>query len=189
MSARRRSELFNRFSLPATPWKNGGGVTREIVRMPPGADMDSFDWRVSIAEISADGEFSRFPGVDRTIILLEGDGVYMDAVDHRLDTPLLPFAFSGDEHISAKLLGGTSIDFNVMTRRSKVRASVRVIRGTETLAKSRAGVLFAAKGAWTVGNHGLSDDTGIWWNDSPFEWTLTTSSENAALISVSIHDR
>ena len=34
---------FNTATLPATPWKNGGGATIEVVCQPPGAGMDSFD--------------------------------------------------------------------------------------------------------------------------------------------------
>jgi uncharacterized protein len=179
-------ERFDRAQLLATPWKNGGGVTREIVRVPLGADMESFDWRVSIAEISADGEFSRFPGVDRVTVLLEGDGVHMDSVDHRLDTPLVPFSFSGDEPIAARLLGGTSTDFNVMTRRSSARAEVRVIRAAETLAVCGAGVLFAARGEWRAGEHMLAPNGGVWWDGTPLAWTLAPRGEHAALIAVTI---
>ncbi|MGH7617845.1 MAG: HutD/Ves family protein, partial [Gemmatimonadaceae bacterium] len=102
--------VFERDQLPATPWKNGAGRTREIVRMPLESRMDDFSWRASIAELSADGPFSTFDGVDRVIILLNGAGVHLrsadGAVDHRLDTPLAPFAFAGETAISASLIGG-----------------------------------------------------------------------------------
>ena len=42
------------------PWRNGGGVTRELLAWPsPG------DWalRISVAEVERDGPFSRYPGV------------------------------------------------------------------------------------------------------------------------------
>lgn len=51
--------------LPATAWKNGGGVSREMACAPEGSDP--FDWRVSVATIEADGPFSRFNGIGRTI--------------------------------------------------------------------------------------------------------------------------
>ena len=35
---------FERSALPAQPCKNGGGVTREIVCMPPGTGLGQFDW-------------------------------------------------------------------------------------------------------------------------------------------------
>ena len=122
--------MLQRFAiadLSPTPWKNGGGSTREIVCRPPGAGMDGFDWRVSIATIAQSGPFSVFAGVDRVILLLDGDGVRLqsaDGIDHRLDQALQPFAFSGDEALDCTLLGGPSQDFNVMTRRSALRAEV-----------------------------------------------------------------
>ena len=76
---------FTREALTATPWKNGGGVTREIVCQPPGAGMDAFDWRVSIAHIASDGPFSAFAGVDRIITLLEGAGVRLHSTDGASD--------------------------------------------------------------------------------------------------------
>jgi environmental stress-induced protein Ves len=69
--------LFERAQLRATPWKNGGGVTREIACHPPQAGMQNFDWRISIAHIASDGDFSVFAGVDRVITLLEGGGVQL----------------------------------------------------------------------------------------------------------------
>ena len=114
---------FERSALPAQPWKNGGGVTREIVCMPPGTGLGQFDWRVSIAHIAGNGPFSAFAGINRVITLLDGPGVHLHspdgAIDHRLDTPLRPFAFQGEAPVQADLLGGAGChDFNVMTRRS-----------------------------------------------------------------------
>src|SRR4029077_2512621 len=57
------------------PWKNGAGRTTEIAVHPPGAALDAFAWRVSIADVEQDGPFSRFPGIDRTIVLLGGSGM------------------------------------------------------------------------------------------------------------------
>ncbi|MFN9927385.1 MAG: HutD family protein, partial [Phenylobacterium sp.] len=51
----------------AVPWKNGGGITRELAVWPPGASFDDFVWRVSMAEVHQDGPFSSFPGVDRIL--------------------------------------------------------------------------------------------------------------------------
>src|SRR5438105_15428583 len=57
---------------PPTPWKNGGGLTREVIVHPPGSDLSRFDWRVSLAEIRAPGPFSSLPGIDRRMAVLEG---------------------------------------------------------------------------------------------------------------------
>ncbi|MCZ0993430.1 HutD family protein [Streptomyces noursei] len=45
----------------AVPWRNGGGLTREVAAHPPGAGWDAFAWRVSLAEVTRDGPYSRCP--------------------------------------------------------------------------------------------------------------------------------
>jgi uncharacterized protein len=59
-------------SLQSSRWKNGGGKTTEIAVWPPGASLDAFDWRISMATVEQDGPFSEFPGIDRTLALLKG---------------------------------------------------------------------------------------------------------------------
>ena len=123
---------FNIAALPSMPWKNGGGVTRELLCQPAGATLAEFDWRISIADIAQSGPFSRFAGIDRCIVLLEGDGVLLQSEQgwqHALTTPGAPFCFAGEEACHATLLGAASRDFNVMTRRDRVRARVRCIDG------------------------------------------------------------
>ena len=121
---------FDLQTLPAMAWKNGGGVTREIVREPAGASLDDFDWRVSVADIAAAGPFSRFVGIDRHLLLLEGDGVNLTSVEAGLDVNLLAddtvLAFSGDVDMDSQLLGGAVRDFNVMTKRGVWQAQVSV---------------------------------------------------------------
>ena len=60
------------------PWKNGGGITREVLVEPDPADPAQFLWRISIATVAAPGPFSLFPGVDRSIAVLEGAGLRLD---------------------------------------------------------------------------------------------------------------
>lgn len=115
------------------PWKNGGGVTREVasgaVRDPDGTrePADGFDWRVSIADVDAGGPFSPFPGIDRVITLVEGEGMVL-TVDGtpQLVEPLSPFAFSGDATTDCLLKAGAVRDMNVMTRRGRATARVRI---------------------------------------------------------------
>jgi uncharacterized protein len=186
--------LFERDQLTPAPWKNGGGVTREIVRMPARSQIDDFSWRASIAELSAGGPFSTFEGVDRVIVLLSGAGVHLrssdGAVDHMLGTPLAPFAFAGESDISASLIGGSSSDFNILTRRGTTNADVRVVRAIERLASSRAGVLFAAQGAWSVrsgeATYALPESGGIWWEGESETWDLVPERAAGALIAVRV---
>ena len=116
---------------PAMPWKNGRGRTRELAVHPPGADMDDFLWRVSVAEVDCAAPFSAFPGIDRVIALLDGDGFTMtldDGRSHVLTTPCVPFAFPGEAKVDVALAGGSSRDFNLMLRRGRVRGDIEAWR-------------------------------------------------------------
>lgn len=184
--------MLQRFSiedLPATPWKNGGGGTREIVCRPPSAGMDGFDWRVSIATIAQAGPFSAFPGVDRVIMLLDGDGVHLRSsggIDHRLDQSHAPFAFPGDVALECTLLGGTSADFNVMTRRGTLRADVKVLRAASDIPAAQRGLLLALQGNWQLQGKNTKQTCaagqGLWWDAAPLAWQLTPLEDDAALV-------
>ena len=182
---------FDSATLPATPWKNGGGSTREIACWPPGSGLAYFEWRLSIATIAASGPFSVFPGIDRTIMLLAGDGVQLRAADHaiehRLSTLHRPFAFSGDVPIDCTLLGGASSDFNVMARRGRWHAKLQVLESAAALPSARHGMLLALRGQWQL--EGLSvidcaEGEGLWWADAAHAWHATPGSAEARLLAV-----
>lgn len=108
-----------------TRWKNGRGWTTELAAWPAGAH---FDWRVSIAEVDADCEFSAFPGIDRSILVLSGAGMELQVGDgppRTLRPGDGPFRFPGDLPARARLLGGPTRDFNVMTRLGACEHSLR----------------------------------------------------------------
>ncbi|KRE96596.1 histidine utilization protein HutD [Frateuria sp. Soil773] len=116
---------------PPRPWKNGLGRTREIAVHPPAAGMDDFLWRVSIAEVGSAAPFSSFPGIDRTIALLDGEGFTMtldDGRTHALTAPCEPFAFPGEAQVAVRLAGGPTRDFNLMVRRAQARGGLQVRR-------------------------------------------------------------
>jgi environmental stress-induced protein Ves len=132
------------------PWRNGGGRTTEIALHPPDATSDTFDWRVSVADVAANGPFSRFPGVDRTIVLITGAGMRLDGDGHaaELRTPFEPYAFSGDDGIECTLLNGAVRDFNLMLRRSRARGHVAIVRDEGMrIVPARFLVCYAAIGA------------------------------------------
>ncbi|GAB3581610.1 HutD/Ves family protein [Calidifontibacter terrae] len=119
------SEPIRWSDVEPTPWRNGGGVTREIAASPP--DTTDFDWRVSIADVDRPGQFSEFAGIDRVITLLEGEEMVLTSPtgEKRLE-PLQPYVFGGEEPIDCTLPSGPTRDFNVMTRRGRCAATVRV---------------------------------------------------------------
>ena len=135
--------------LKAVPWKNGLGITREIVVEPPGATMDDFLWRVSIADVDTASPFSAFPGIDRIIVLLEGDGFTMTLDgerEHALTTPCAPFAFAGEAQVDVTLAGGATRDFNLMVRRGKARGTVDVVHGPAIVDATDVALLYVAMG-------------------------------------------
>lgn len=114
------------------PWKNGKGETVEIAVFPEDASVDTFDWRISMAPVVSDGPFSVFPGIDRTLSILTGDGMML-SVEGMAPTVLgrksMPFSFAGDAKTEAVLQAGPITDLNVMTRRG--RFSHRVMRAEQ----------------------------------------------------------
>lgn len=114
----------------ATPWKNGGGVTREIAAWPPGAGLDAFHWRISLADVAADGPFSAFPGVDRILTVIGGEGLVLDIEGRTMRLqPGAPFAFPGETSVMARLTAGPIRDLNLMVRRGAWTATVQPWRG------------------------------------------------------------
>jgi environmental stress-induced protein Ves len=114
------------------PWKNGLGFTDILgtCPQPTSEDPGAFLWRISRAAVDLDGPFSCYPGIDRTIVALQGAGMELEhglaAPKHTL-LPLMPYRFSGDWPTLGNLLSGPVIDFNVMTLRGAAVAEVQVL--------------------------------------------------------------
>jgi hypothetical protein len=117
------------------PWKNGGGETVEVALHPADATLALFDWRISMAHVASDGPFSLFPGIDRTLLVLDGAGVRLAigataAIELRPGTPSA--LFPGDVSTTATLIDGPITDLNVMTRRATYRHAVRYLALSES---------------------------------------------------------
>lgn len=133
--------------LRAAPWKNGGGSTMEIAIFPPEAGLMAFDWRISLATITADGPFSSFPGIDRSLMLVDGDSVQLTLDGARkvvLNAAQPMLWFPGEAAVHAQVKGATT-DFNVMTRRDRCRHQLEKITAPARLVR-RSGMtlLFVA---------------------------------------------
>jgi uncharacterized protein len=114
-----------------TPWKNGGGTTTEISAGPLGASLNAFDWRISMAQVASDGPFSEFPGIDRTLAVVGGNGLVLTIASNApvtLERGSDPIAFAGDIATSARLVAGDTTDLNVMTRRGRFSHRLQRIR-------------------------------------------------------------
>ncbi|MEB6479248.1 HutD/Ves family protein [Acinetobacter vivianii] len=95
-------------------WKNGAGYTVELARSA-GENLDTFDWRISMADVKSAGDFSRFNGMQRILTVLEGQGIelYIDDEYQSLKT-LQSVQFSGDRATRCELIDGPIRDFNVI---------------------------------------------------------------------------
>ncbi|MFD2238040.1 HutD/Ves family protein [Aureimonas populi] len=128
------------------PWKNGGGETIEIAVHPPGAGLSGFAWRVSMASVAADGPFSVFEGIDRTLALLSGEGMELEIEgmgSRFLTAASEPLRFPADAPTTARLTGGPITDLNVMTRRGAASHGLRRIA-------IEAEYLLVAQARWTL---------------------------------------
>lgn len=116
-------------------WRNDGGWTREIARH---GDADEWHWRLSLAEVEQDGEFSLFPGIEREIVLLSGAGMAFEFADgeRAMLTPESPrLRFDGGRKLHSRLLAGATTDFNLMWSPAHYRAQMwlRPLVGASTL--------------------------------------------------------
>ena len=171
------------------PWRNGGGLTRELLAWP---GRDAWALRISVADIRADGPFSAFAGVDRWFAVLEGAGVtlalpegrrYVQAGDDAL-------AFAGEAAPHCKLLDGATRDLNLMIRRDAGRGGMqRAVAGEDFAPRAGFRALFAAdalrlqidgatalplpafaltwaddaQGAWRIAAHPADAPPRAWW--------------------------
>ena len=168
----------------AVPWKNGGGLTREVAVHPPGSDLGNFDWRVSLAEVHRRGPFSSFPGVDRHLAVLEGQLELTVAGRDRLTlspgTP--PLTFPGDVPAFAEPRQPPVADLNVMTRRSRFGARMLrcSVHAAGTVRMEAETTLILALTQLTVGGAPLAALDAAQFNASTESLTVQAADHEAA---------
>ncbi len=169
MEARPPPRIIRVDEVAAVPWRNGGGVTRELLAWP-----DPRDWllRVSVAEINASGPFSIFPGVDRWFAVLAGGGVRLETAGRAAleltDVDAELHHFPGDVVTHCTATGPATRDFNLMALRARLGLRTRPLRASPTLATSAAGVgLFVTRSAEVraagAANTALAAQSLAWW--------------------------
>jgi len=115
-------------AAPATAWRNGGGVTRELLRLPAARTdaSDAWDLRISLADVEHDGPFSAYPGIQRWIAVVAGAGMRLEDAGATRPIELRPGAaplrFDGAWAPQCVLLDGPIRDLNVMAREGARRA-------------------------------------------------------------------
>ena len=147
--------IIRHSDLAVSRWANGAGTTRQVAAEPEGSTIDSFDWRVSIADVVGECAFSAFPGIDRTILLVEGRVMVLaiNGVECRLE-PLAPVRFGGEADVRCSVPDGPTRDLNIMCRRGEWWASVEVLdaRKPVSVAPTSEGIAFVVcfAGQWTL---------------------------------------
>ena len=139
------ARVIRNADLVRVPWKNGGGTTAEVAAFPEGSRFETFGWRLSMADVASDGPFSSFQGIDRTLIVIEGDGIELDVegIVYPLDAANPKLSFSGDDITTGRLLSGPIRDLNVMTRRGQFRHRTRFVEsGVALLAEETSTAAF-----------------------------------------------
>jgi environmental stress-induced protein Ves len=116
---------LRRSDYVSMPWKNGAGTTLEIARDPP--SPDEFRWRLSLASVSASGPFSSYPGYQRSVTLIEGDGFRLDVQGQapiQLAESGASVLFPGAATTNCELIADPSTDLSLMVREPGVISSV-----------------------------------------------------------------
>lgn len=147
-------KIIRRSSFTAVPWKNGGGITHEAIRVPPSGD--SFLWRVSVAQIDSSGPFSDFTGYQRKMVLLRGQGIALEfgggqrsvlrGVGDWLE-------FDGATPPRGELLDGPCMDLNLMACNSlRITAGVERVNGPLQVAAApgETTLIFGIRDPWCL---------------------------------------
>lgn len=116
------------------PWRNGGGVTRELLTWPK---ADDWIFRLSVADIEKDGPFSVFPGVQRWIVALTGTGMELgEPFNCRIEPGMPPFRFQGEYAPMCTLIDGPTSDLNLMINERRASGWLRRMVSDNTSSKN-----------------------------------------------------
>lgn len=143
------------------PWRNGRGLTLEIAREP--ATGEDFAWRLSLADIDRDGDFSAYPGYRRALVLIAGPRLHLRFRGHgnRMLEPVRRGArFEGDWETHCAIPEGRCTDLSLIVRRGSGTRANSVVRapkmlrvgstGRMVVAASLHGALFVIAGSVAV---------------------------------------
>ncbi len=121
-----KKTLITREQFKIMPWKNGAGTTAEIDIQPAGSDFreTTFDWRISSAHIADENSFSKFPGYDRILTVLSGEGLILNSQELG---PFEVYEFQGEDQVDCSLIENPVEDLNVIFRRDKYECSMQIL--------------------------------------------------------------
>jgi environmental stress-induced protein Ves len=109
------------------PWKNGLGVTHEILISPEDSTLlqNNFHYRISSADIHVDAAFSTFKGKKRWLMVYEGNVIKLN----QEELPCYEIKhFSGEENIFGSLMNGSIKDFGIIYDPNKVQVTMSLLQ-------------------------------------------------------------
>ena len=136
--------------VAAQHWRNGGGVTQELLAWPAEAAASAWQLRISVARIERDGPFSAYPGVERWFAVLQGEGVVLRFANRRLmlGAGSEPVRFEGAAAPDCGLLDGPTQDLNLMVRSDAGRGAMLTARsGEDWVSTARLRAVYTAVAA------------------------------------------
>jgi environmental stress-induced protein Ves len=135
----------------AMPWANGKGISYEIA-----SDRDTsnqWSWRVAIAPVVEDGPFSSLPGIDRHLVVIDGNGMVLEVNGMTVECSSgQVVSFAGDATTSARLIDGPVIDVGLMTVNGLYTGSISVVTDVGSVIESDLIV--------AIGDTNLEDESG-----------------------------
>ncbi|MES2958797.1 MAG: HutD family protein [Pseudomonadota bacterium] len=175
--------LVRSLDVPAQRWRNGGGLTRELLAWP---DAAAWRVRISVADVDADGLFSMYPGVQRWFTVLKGAGVELTVGDdvHRLERGDAPLCFAGEAPTSCRLLDGSTQDLNLMLRQATGKMAATIDGQAWTPDAAQCGLFTAVAGCCEAGEQALDVPAYalIWFDPAPPSLRFIAAQRPAALV-------
>lgn len=135
------------------------------------------DWRISLAQVDQDGRYSRFEGMQRTSVVVGGDGLTLQHLDTEIElAPHVPVSFDGALDWHARLHGGAVKALNAMVRKDRYQATMRVLHSRAIVASDKTAVVVSLSRAvsYSVGDTGVAGlvPPGFWITLSSFTGPL-----------------
>lgn len=169
-------QIFSATTAKATPWKNGGGVTRELCLERVEGHIH---WRMSLADIEQNGAFSTFPDMCRVLTIAQGQGVTLTGQHEQLRaSPSTPLAFDGALDLTSELIDGSTQALNIMWNSALVQVDIQVLRaGAFDIGANAHTALYVLKGSARLGRYDLDAGEGCLVKDAPVNGMVSTGAE------------
>jgi environmental stress-induced protein Ves len=175
--------IVRAIDVPPQKWRNGGGMTRELLAWPVAGDWQV---RISVADIESDGPFSAFPGVERWFTVLQGAGVDLTVAGtaHSLRRGDAPLRFDGGATTRCRLIDGPTRDLNLMLRDAGGTMLVAADGQAWSPAAQACGLFTAVAGQCRAGTSrfDLPAYSLLWFDIAPPALTFDAGQRPAALI-------